>query len=270
MGVQATQPIGPNEWFIKVPNSLILYSRDAHTEELDPIFKAHPEVFATGVYCCEEAKLCAFMIRGKTLPDFKWKAFLNCKGHDENLADWNDDELEQLQDPELTGEAKKKQALTHKIWAVWSSALSQHPDVFSSEDISEESFNSYWKYIENRSFGFALPWIALVPVVEFINHSICDSYYSYDPGHLQHAARKVDYFEPDEDYDDIISKEDFMLPITCLEIVQLLKLKAQEAAGLEAAAIDFDDAENTYSKVLRRAKEARNTLQCWQLQRKED
>lgn len=234
---------------IKVPHCLILFSREAHTDELDPIFQSHPEVFGADAYGCEEAKLCAFMIRGMKLPDFKWRPFLDCRGHNENLADWSDAELIQLQDEETYDDIKKKQYTIHEIWTLWHAALSQSPELYDPEDITEESFNEYWKYIENRSFGFAWPLIALVPVAEFINHSMCGSYYSYDTGYETLSEPSYDYFEADEDVDELFYEEDFLLPINCADIVTILEHKWPSAAILKEHAASVDESENDYSQA---------------------
>jgi hypothetical protein len=247
-GIQVTEPLLPAEWFIKVPHCLILNSKDTHAE-LDSVFTAHPEVFQHP-YGAEQAKLCAYIISGMKDPDFKWRPFLDCIGHNENLLDWTESELSQLQDEEVYNDIKKAKYSTSEVWSLWNAALSQHPDLFSPEDLSEEVFNHYWRYIENRSFGYCWPYVALVPVAEFINHhSMCSTYYSYDAEDEQLYEPTFEYFELYEDVDEMFGEEDFLLPINCSELVELLKLKTSEAEVLKSEACAVDETENSYSEA---------------------
>ena len=58
----------------------------------------------------------------------------------------------------------------------------KYPDVFPLEEFGFETFKFAWFTILARAFGRRLPWSALVPFADCLNHANVQTKYDYDVG----------------------------------------------------------------------------------------
>lgn len=56
----------------------------------------------------------------------------------------------------------------------------KHPEIFSFENYSSENFEFCWYSIQARAFGRRLPWSAMVPFADCLNHSNVQTKYDYN------------------------------------------------------------------------------------------
>ncbi len=56
------------------------------------------------------------------------------------------------------------------------------PDTFPLAEFTLESFKFAWNSVQARAFGRRLPWTAMVPFADCLNHSNVQTKYDYDVG----------------------------------------------------------------------------------------
>ena len=56
----------------------------------------------------------------------------------------------------------------------------RHPEIFSLDQFTFENFKFCWFSIMARAFGKRLPWTAMVPFADCLNHSNLQTKYDYD------------------------------------------------------------------------------------------
>ena len=56
----------------------------------------------------------------------------------------------------------------------------RHPEIFPLADFTFERFKFSWNTIQARAFGRRLPWTALVPFADCLNHNNVQTKYDYD------------------------------------------------------------------------------------------
>ena len=89
---------------------------------------------------------------------------------------WDDEDLEWLQDPTLTEDAEKGFDEFMVQWNTLYSCLRNYPDRFQESDIMMNKFK--WVYIltTNRCFGSNWPGVCqMVPYADFLNHENIDT-----------------------------------------------------------------------------------------------
>jgi hypothetical protein len=58
--------------------------------------------------------------------------------------------------------------------------IRRHPDVFPAATFTEELFSFCWNTVQARAFGRRLPWTAIVPFADCLNHTNVQTKYDYD------------------------------------------------------------------------------------------
>lgn len=87
------------------------------------------------------------------------------------LMNWDEDSLEELQDPTLAQEAEKQYNEMMENWNTLYECLSKYPDVFQPSSISFNRFK--WVYIIAASRCFSSSWSGvsqMIPFADQINH----------------------------------------------------------------------------------------------------
>lgn len=106
----ATADIDKNEAFIKVPARLIISTQAAMLcEPLKEMFYEHPEVFGKHTSLGEDNVLDAYILYQKTLGEesIHYHQFQCWPEEPDILMNWEDEDLEYLQDPTLIEDAEK-------------------------------------------------------------------------------------------------------------------------------------------------------------------
>ena len=108
-GCMATEDIGPNEIFIKVPSRLVISTQAAFLcEPLQQMFYENPQTFGKHVSLGEDNVLDAYLLYQMKLgpESIHYQQFLTWPEEPDILMNWDDDDLEYLQDPTLTKDAE--------------------------------------------------------------------------------------------------------------------------------------------------------------------
>jgi hypothetical protein len=179
IGAQATARLEPSEAIVSVPRKLMLNIRYAEESEVAAVFQAHPEVFTNPDLECEDIMIITYIFGElKKGRDSFWYYLLNALGKDvEVLCDWTREELELLQDKELIRESEWKMDYIKTNWEQLEPVLQRYPALFSSEDLTFDTFYWLWKSLSTRAFGKYNPSCSLVPLADLVNHAYCHSYY---------------------------------------------------------------------------------------------
>jgi hypothetical protein len=97
------------------------------------------------------------------------------------ISEWNHEELMQLQDERIILRAKnRKKYVENSYIRVIHGLNRQHPTLFPLEEFTFENFRFAFNTIQARAFGRRLPWTALVPFADCLNHTNVQTKYDYN------------------------------------------------------------------------------------------
>ncbi|CAM9218166.1 unnamed protein product [Chrysoparadoxa australica] len=100
-----------------------------------------------------------------------------------NLRHWSKEELAELQDVALVHRCKSKAAQVRGNWERIIGTLTElYPHLFNRESYSWEMWDWAWGLIQSRAFGRRLPWSALVPLADCLNHGNVQTKYQLRDG----------------------------------------------------------------------------------------
>ena len=116
------------------------------------------------------------------------------------MSSWTSAELDELQDDSLVREALWRPKLIEKTYRnIFKCASKALPSVFgtSLEDTkySLKLFLWAWNSIQARAFGRRLPWTAMVPFADCLNHQSVATKYSWDGSHFKLFPTGKNYYK---------------------------------------------------------------------------
>jgi len=107
--------------------------------------------------------------------------FLNILPEPGSASLWAQDQLQQLQDEQLLLRAKnKKRSLEGLYLRTLPPLCEKYPHLFTLEEFPFEEFRFAWHCVQARAFGRRLPWTAMVPFADCLNHSNVQTKYDYN------------------------------------------------------------------------------------------
>ena len=110
-----------------------------------------------------------------------WAPYIAALPHPTSIVHWSAKQLEQLQDPTLVHSAQfREAAMRAKYDAAWTQLAAAHPGRLPTEGFSYEDFRWAWMTVQARAFGRRLPWTALVPFADSLNHGNTPVVYDFD------------------------------------------------------------------------------------------
>ena len=178
-GTIALEDIATNEPMLFVPQNIMISPPVCHAHpELGPVFAKHKAFFARD----DDTMLAVFVMyeRARGVESF-WHPYLDMLPWPGSVADWTHEELEELQDLSLLQDATMRPI---KIKAKYDSLMGllvgHHPELFSREVHTLHRFTFAWMSIQARAFGRRLPWSALVPFADCLNHTNVATKYDFD------------------------------------------------------------------------------------------
>lgn len=247
IGTMATSEIMPNERIITAPSSALMTSQVAREcPELQELFTKNPEISNRGMLA-----MVTFMIWEKQKgPESKWAAFIKYQPQDaNNLQDWSDAELLELQDKDLMFDSKQKKEYHEYGWNYWKNCI-EKLGLFTSEMISLESYTWAFRVISTRCFGKFMPYLTMFPVGELLNHHNSQSYYIYQfNSEKPDASRRYSGVCDDNDRDDDLVTNDKIVEASMNALLalnkQIYKVKSEDEklAEIEKLAQAFDERE---------------------------
>lgn len=179
-GMLATEDINQREVIVQAPSKLIMNTKKAYYSVLNSIFVANPDVFGGHTHEGDDNVMYAFMLYHLQLKEkSEYYQMIQMWPTDPDiLCNWDEDTLEELQDPTLAKEAEKQFSELMESWNKLYEVLSKHTDMFKPSSIT---FNKYkFVFIVSASRTFSSNWEGvsqIVPFCDLINHEMVNCTY---------------------------------------------------------------------------------------------
>ena len=108
--------------------------------------------------------------------------YINILPSPESSMLWNDKEIRELQDSRLTMRIRGRKASLRTVYEKRIRPIfNLYPDIFEPIiDFSYDKFAFAWFCIQARAFGRRLPWTAMVPFADCLNHTNVQTKYDYE------------------------------------------------------------------------------------------
>ena len=107
--------------------------------------------------------------------------FLRTLPTPDTVTMWPDQMLYRMEDDAVTLKVKQKQAFLQRVYARFITHICrEHPDEMPLKQYTYELYLFAWGVIQSRAFGKRLPWTALVPFADCLNHSNVQTKYDYN------------------------------------------------------------------------------------------
>lgn len=175
----ATADVACGEPFLEVPLRLMI---------CPPTILADP-VAGEALERCEEtvygdSAIAAFLMLQRRLGAASfWAPYVASLPEPRVLCDWSAQAVEALHDPRLADRAGMRLARQKSIYTrVFEKCLCvREPELFGSGWATFAEFRWAWEVVQSRAFGKRLPWAALVPFADSLNHANVPTKYALDP-----------------------------------------------------------------------------------------
>mmetsp|Transcript_32097 Transcript_32097/g.43819 ORF Transcript_32097/g.43819 Transcript_32097/m.43819 type:complete len:459 (+) Transcript_32097:347-1723(+) len=107
--------------------------------------------------------------------------FLQILPEPSNISVWMDDQLKMFQDPTLVLRAKNRRQYQKLMYHRSVVALHhRYPNIFPLEEYTLKAFAFCLNSVQARAFGRRLPWSAMVPFADCLNHGNVQTKYDYN------------------------------------------------------------------------------------------
>lgn len=180
-GMMATEDIKKGEQICKIPAREIITTRAAFfSEPLMPIYYENPELFGRHVHEGEDMVLHTFILHEIQKKEASRYFYMikNWPRDTDILMNWDEEDLEYLQDPTLMSEAEKSYNELMDTWNRLYEVLRNYPEVFKPESISFSRFKWVTILTTNRCFASNWPGVCqMVPFADQVNHENVDVNY---------------------------------------------------------------------------------------------
>ena len=144
--------------------------------ELRPVIADNFQLFGDIHPDREQLLLAVFLLYHHLKGDESfWKPYLDVMNESDLVCNWEEGEMEQFMDAELTMDAKLYKTEIETEWTQIEPVLEQHRDLFPG--YSRELFLRFYNYACTRCFGWTLPSTMMVPFADFMNHTPIDTTY---------------------------------------------------------------------------------------------
>ncbi|KAF0743273.1 hypothetical protein Ae201684P_000142 [Aphanomyces euteiches] len=177
-GVIATRKIAENEVCMKIPSKLFISEASVKEDPvLAPIFAEHPDLFTR-----DDPLLSTYLVYHFHLAEASFFfPYLSILPEPESILNWNKDDLIQLQDTKLLEAVERRNHEIEDWYTRVSTRLFRlYPDLFNTSSFKPKRFRFAWQTVQARTFGRRLPWTALVPFADMLNHANVATRYDYD------------------------------------------------------------------------------------------
>ncbi|RLN57133.1 hypothetical protein BBJ29_006436 [Phytophthora kernoviae] len=160
-------------WPAVTPNEELCW-RDP---QLRPVFEDNRDIFTR-----DDPILALFLVREMVLGDRSFfYPYLSILPYPESVQDWTEDEIHELHDGRLAEAAARRSAEIETYYhRVFTRLQEKYPGEFSETLYTFDKFKFAWKTIQARTFGRRLPWTALVPFADCLNHTNVATKYDFD------------------------------------------------------------------------------------------
>ncbi|KAG7387716.1 hypothetical protein PHYBOEH_008155 [Phytophthora boehmeriae] len=177
-GVSATEEIPSGEPMLSIPRRLLISEELCWKDpQLRPIFEENRDVFTR-----DDSVLALFLMREMIRGDRSFfYPYLAILPYPESVQDWTEDEIYELHDARLVEAAARRTAEIETYYhRVFNRLQEKYPGEFPETLYTFDTFKFAWKTIQARTFGRRLPWTALVPFADCLNHTNVATKYDFD------------------------------------------------------------------------------------------
>jgi histone-lysine N-methyltransferase SETD3 len=178
-GTIAKEDISTNEPMLFVPENIMISPPICHANPLiGHVFTENPHFFARD----DDTMLAVFVMFEKERGEESfWHPYLAMLPWPCSVADWSNSELDELQDRILSQQATMRPIkLREKYETLMNLLLPKYEDLFSREVHTLEKYVFAWMTIQARAFGRRIPWTALVPFADCLNHTNVQTKYDFN------------------------------------------------------------------------------------------
>ena len=176
-GAMAVETISSDEVMMEIPIKLMMSPNSAFDDELIGKKLQMSQDILRGdillaVYIMSE------ILKGEGSFYHPFLAILPESG---SIIQWTDSQLGMLQDDSITHRAKNRRVVLRNTYSRSIEVLcDRYPETFTVEEYTYKLFLFSWFSIQARAFGRRLPWTALVPFADCLNHSNVQTKYDYN------------------------------------------------------------------------------------------
>jgi hypothetical protein len=197
--------------------------------------------------------------------------FLQMMPHPETISDWSDRRLRELQDDDLIQEARARDVrLMHNYLKIFEVLSPTYPACFPPERFTYKLFRWAFNQIQARAFGRRLPWTAMVPFADTLNHSNVQVKYDYNvegngcfrmwPSGLNSYAKGGEVFNSygRRGGKHLLLDYGFTLPLNEWDEAKLVlnaQLEEEQQQEGEEEGGDFTDSDEDFEDALRHVEE---------------
>ncbi|KAF4043357.1 SET domain-containing protein [Phytophthora infestans] len=177
-GAVATEDIATNEPMLSIPRHLLISEEMCWQDpQLGPVFRSNRDVFTR-----DDPVMALFIVRELLLEQRSFfHPYLAILPSPESVQDWTHDELRELHDERLVGAAVRRSSEINIYYRrVMTRLQEKYAGEFPETLYTFDKFKFAWKTIQARTFGRRLPWTALVPLADCLNHNTVATKYDFD------------------------------------------------------------------------------------------
>ena len=178
-GAQAIDDISPEEHMIEIPIQLMMSPPIALADTvIGPILRLHEEALRGDLL------LSLFiMFEMSKGPQSFYFPYLEILPEPGCVSQWTDMQLQQLQNENLMLKSKNRLSMLRNSYNRSILPLcNRYPEQLPVKKFSYDSFLFAWYSVQARAFGRRLPWTAMVPFADCLNHSNLQTKYDYNVG----------------------------------------------------------------------------------------
>ena len=189
-GISAKREIGLNQAFLTVPNILIVsVDKALKDEQLKDFYESNLGVFGPKHPDHEFLILASYLLHNYLLGESSfWHPYLQVMNEADLPSRWPDADLHLFQDAELVKSAELYRSELESEWQVMEPLFQKRPDLFPPASLSKPTFLKMYNFVCTRCFGWGLPCVMMVPLVDYLNHMPVDT--EIGLFNLQHQKKK--------------------------------------------------------------------------------
>ncbi|GBG32761.1 Histone-lysine N-methyltransferase setd3 [Hondaea fermentalgiana] len=166
-GTVALQDIESGEPMLEIPQKMIIYPAVCLAcEALQPVYHARWRFFQSDDDLIIAVFLMHERLQGK---DSFWFPYLEVLPTPGGIGEWSHEEQLELQDRDLVAEARRRPGALKRLYSQVQEAI-ELSGLYPAQ-YSFELFKWAWMVIQSRAFGRRLPWTAMVPFADCLNHN---------------------------------------------------------------------------------------------------
>ena len=176
-GAQAIEDIETNEAMIEIPIILMMTPLSAFEDPIVGKILKENQDFLKGdnllsVYIMHEMRKGA---------DSFYAPFLRILPEPGLVSRWTPEQMEMLQDDNIILRAKNKSVMLSSMYERTVGLLiHRYPEQFPANEFPFEAYQFAWQSVQARAFGKRLPWTAMVPFADCLNHGNVQTKYDYN------------------------------------------------------------------------------------------